>query len=176
MWGPIIAEFLKTKFKQTRIIGRENFELLQPKKIWVTAAYMDMGKNNYIVTMGSQTFFHETKVSFRREPLPAQNKFRGDAVVKNREANVFKFWVTDTRESLAKVYDMDFGYSKIASIIKGTINQEELKTFMLQPGHFDLLKDVFLTLTLSSGNFPYLNSQDFARFCKEIKLTDKSIN
>ena len=71
---------------------------------------------------------------------------------------------------------MDFGYSKIGSIIKGPINQEELKNFMLQPGHFDLLKDVFLTLTLSSGNFPYLNSQDFTRFCKEIKLTDKNIN
>ena len=70
VWGPIISEFMKAKYKQTRIIGRENFEVLHPKKLYVTAAYMDMGKNNYIVTMGSKTFFHETKVSFRREPLP----------------------------------------------------------------------------------------------------------
>ena len=37
--------------------------------MYVTACYMDMGKNNYMVTMGSFRFFHETFVNFRREPI-----------------------------------------------------------------------------------------------------------
>ena len=88
-------------------MGRENFEVLQPNRIYVTAGYLDMGKNNYIVTMGSKTFFHETKISFRREPLPTHTKVRGNAVVKDREADVFKFWVKDTPELIKKVYDLD---------------------------------------------------------------------
>lgn len=96
--------------------------MLHPKKIYVTAGYMSMGKNNYLVTMGSQTYFHETKISFRREQVPIQTKIRGDAVVKTREADVFKFWVKDTLDLVKKTYDLDFNINKIGQILKSPIN------------------------------------------------------
>ena len=75
---------------------------------------------------------------------------------------------------MAKVYDLDFGFSKLAQVVKSVPAQESLREFMVQ--RYDFFKDVFLTLTLQSGNFPYINSQDFARFCREIKVIDKTIN
>ena len=81
-------------------MGHENFEVLSPKLIWATVCFMDMGKNNYIVTKGSQTFFHETSISFRREPIPNFVKDVRGIKEKERNADVFKYWVKDTPELL----------------------------------------------------------------------------
>ena len=34
------------------------------------------------------------------------------------------------------------------------------------------MKDVYLTLSINSGVFPYVGMQDFARFCKNVKIVD----
>ena len=112
VWGPIIAKWLNTKFKSTRIVGKANIEEIFPKTVYVAAAYMDMGKHNYIVSTGSKTYFHETKVSFRRENLPIVKKFKKITQIVERNADVFKLWIKDTPERLATVYDSDFSHSK----------------------------------------------------------------
>ena len=81
-----------------------------PKQIYVCGAYLDMGKHNYIVSYKSRSYFHETNVSLRREQIPIYTKSRANGKVKERDANVFKFWQRDTPEQLAKAYDLDFGY------------------------------------------------------------------
>jgi len=91
-WGPIIALHLKARYTQTRVIGKENFEELLPKKIYVAAAYMDMGRNNYIVRLGKKTYFHETQVSYRREQVPFVLKTKVGVKTRQREANVFTVW------------------------------------------------------------------------------------
>lgn len=44
IWGPIIAQYIKKFYKKARIVGRENFEMLYPKQIYIAGAYVDMGK------------------------------------------------------------------------------------------------------------------------------------
>lgn len=34
------------------------------------------------------------------------------------------------------------------------------------------MKDVYLTLSINSGVFPFVGMQDFARFCKNVKIVD----
>ena len=34
------------------------------------------------------------------------------------------------------------------------------------------MKDVYLTLSINSGVFPYVGMQDFGRFCKSVKIMD----
>ena len=131
VWGPIIAKMLNAKYKQTRIVGRECFEELFPKQIYVAGAFMNLGKHNYIVKTGSKTYFHETKVSFRRENIPVFIKPRKNINVVERNADVFKLWMKDTPEIVAKVYDLDFANSKCGQIIKSVGQQEDIREFML---------------------------------------------
>lgn len=74
VWGPIISNYLKDKYKSTRIVGSENFELFSPKNVYVCGAFLDMGKQNYIVQHNSKLYFHETTVSFRRENIMTHYK------------------------------------------------------------------------------------------------------
>ena len=71
---------------------------------------MDMGKHNFIVAYNNRSYFHETSVSYRRDPIPNVTKTKPNAVIKERDANVFKLWLRDTPEQLAKAIDLDFGY------------------------------------------------------------------
>ena len=105
VWGPVIGNFLKEKYRQTRIIGSDNFITLNPKTVYVCGAYMDMGKNNYLVLHNDKTYFHETHVSIRREPLPPMTRSSKNTNMRVREADVFKYWQRDSPELLAKTYD-----------------------------------------------------------------------
>ena len=100
------------------MIGQENFESFSPKQIYVCGAFLDMGKHNYIVSHKSRSYFHETSVSFRRDPIPIVTMSRTNAVVMDRNANVFKLWHKDSPEQLAKAYDLDVGYQKISVVLK----------------------------------------------------------
>ena len=47
--------------------------------------------------------------------------------------------------------------------------QQDLRDFILP--HYDFIKDVFLTLSLHTGNFTYVIREDFIRFCdKTLKI------
>ena len=41
--------------------------------------------------------------------------------------------------------------------------------------HYSYIKDVFLTLIINSGNFPYLNLQDFSKFINSLGLLDNTL-
>lgn len=41
-------------------------------QIYVCGAYLDMGKNNYVVSHNNKTWFHETHASLRREAIPTR--------------------------------------------------------------------------------------------------------
>ena len=90
-----------------------------------------------------------------------------------RNADVFKLWQRDKPETLVKTYDLDFELSKLASIVKNTAALEDIRSIFI--ANYDYIKDVFLTLTINSGTFPYLGLQDFARFVKEIGLMDSEV-
>lgn len=43
--------------------------------------------------------------------------------------------------------------------------------------HYSFIKDVFLTLSLNSGNFPYVLREDFTRFCdKTLQIMGGDLN
>ena len=174
VWGPIIAQYLRSSYKHTRVVGSENFEKLMPKQIYVCGGFLDMGKHNYLVTHKAKNYFHETSVNFRKDPIPIVTKGRSNAVVKDRDANVFKFWQKDTPEQLSKAYDLDFGYQKMSGVIKQSVDQEDVKEFLLK--HYNYLKDTFLTLIINGSNFPYLNNQDFTRFMKQCDVMDSVLS
>ena len=156
VWGPIVSQFLKDKFKQTRIVGQENFETISARTIYVCAGYLGMGKNNYIVSHNSKYYYHETTISFRRENLPMLTLQKSSTKIVERHADVFKFWQKDTPEVLAKTYDTDFANSKLNGLIKDAGSQEDVREIFLK--HYDFFKDVYLTLAINSSNFPYINS------------------
>lgn len=132
-----------------------------------------MGRNNYIVTYKNRSYFHETQVSYRRDPLPIATKVRLNAKIIQRDANVFKLWQRDTPEQLTKAYDLDFGYQKLAGVIKQPADQEDVKELFLK--HYAYLKDVYLTLVINGVNFPFVNSQDFTRFIKQCDIFDNNL-
>ena len=129
-----------------------------------------MGKHNYIVSHKSRSYFHETSVSFRRDPIPIVTMSRTNAVVMDRNANVFKLWHKDSPEQLAKAYDLDVGYQKISVVLKQPADQEDVREFLI--AHFEYIRDTFLTLVINCGNFPYLNLQDVTRFMKQCDVFD----
>ena len=165
-----MAEYLKENYKSIRLVGKENLETLEPKTIYVSAAFLDMGKNNFIVKAKNRFYFQETMANFRREIIPPTNIAKENAVVKVRSANVFKLWQKDTADILAKAYDFDFGYSKLEGLIKNKGTQEDVRDVFLK--NYDFLKDVFLTLSIHCGSFPFIGCQDFTRFAKQVKLKD----
>ena len=71
------------------------------------------------------------------------------------------------------MYDADFVYSKLGALIKEPAAQEDVRELIL--GHQEFLKDMYLTLAINSGVFPYVGMQDFARFCKSVKLMDSVV-
>jgi hypothetical protein len=118
-------------------------------------------------------YFHETKVNFRRENIPISLLPNQNTVVKIRQADVFKLWQKDTPDVLAKAYDFDFGFSKLEGLIKSKGTQEEVRELFLK--NYDFLKDIFLTLSIHCGNFPFIGCQDFTRFAKQVQLMDSVI-
>ena len=41
--------------------------------------------------------------------------------------------------------------------------------------NYEFIKDLYLTLAINSGNFPYIPTQVFTRFCKKAKIMDNNI-
>ena len=126
-----------------------------------------------MVVNGSRTYFHETTIGFRREPVPVSVTSNTDAVLVDREADVFKYWLQDTEDSIEKTVDLDYGYSKLENILKTPEDISDLRFMLI--GSYEYLKDLFLTLTINTGNFPYLSAQNFTRFMKDCKVLDKVI-
>ena len=62
----------------------------------------------------------------------------------------------DSPDLIKKVYDLDAGYSKLNQYIKSQATQRDLREAILP--YYSFIRDVFLTLTLHTGNYPYLNS------------------
>ena len=121
----------------------------------------------------NRTFFHETLVAFRREPVPVAIKGKKNAVVKDRSADVFKLWARDTEDLIVKTVDTDITYTKFEKFIKAPADAADVRELLI--GHYEYLKDLFLTLTINSGNFPYLPIQSFARFMHDCKVTDDKL-
>ena len=94
--------------------------------------------------------------------------------MKLRNADVFKYWGRDSPEVLAKTYDSDFAYSKLEGIVKDPTQREDVRDEFVK--NYDFIKDVFLTLSINSGGFPFINSQEFTRFCRKMNIMDNVIN
>ena len=173
VWGPVIARYLQSNYRKTRLVGTENFLALNPKEIYVAGAYLDMGKHNYIVSNNGRTYFHQTTVGFRKEPVPVAIKGKKNAVVLERTADVFKPWQQDTPELLEKIYEKDLTYSKLHNFVKNPTDQQDIKDVILY--HYGFIKDLFLTLAINSGSFPYVPFQVFIRFCRNCKIQDANL-
>ena len=170
VWGPVIAKYLKSSYRSTRLVGSDNFQLLRPKEIYVCGAYLDMGKHNYLVSHNGRSYFHETTVSFRKEPVPVAIKGKKNAVVKDRTADVFKAWQQDTPELLEKIYETDLAYSKLGNFVRNPTDLQDVKDVILY--HYAFIKDLFLTLAINAGTFPFVPQQKFTQFCKDCKIQD----
>ena len=81
------------KYKDTKVVGAENFTDLRPESIWVAGAFLDMGKNNYMVKHNNKVYMHETFVEFRREEIPTMLKEETKGTMKLRNPNIFKTWL-----------------------------------------------------------------------------------
>ena len=68
---------------------------------------------------------------------------------------------------------MDLSCTKLSNFVKNPIDAADIRDVII--GHFEYLKDLYLTLTINSGNFPYLDNQSMTRFMKDCKITDKDL-
>lgn len=83
---------------------------------------------------------------------------------------MFKLWQRDKAETLTKMYDLDVELTKMANVVNNPASLAEIRQIFID--NYDYLKDVFLTLSISSGRFPYIGLQDFTRFLQTIGLSD----
>ena len=72
VWSKILYKFLK--YRDTKVVGSENFTDLRPDNIWVAGAFLDLGKNSYVVKHNNKAYMHETFAGFRKEEIPIMLK------------------------------------------------------------------------------------------------------
>lgn len=178
VWGRRVYRFFK--YKDTKVVGAENFTELRPEQIWVAGAFLDMGKNNYIVKYNNRLHMHETFVEFRKEEIPITLKDETKVKLKERSPNVFTHWATVNQETVnTNAAESDFMWWKVSWKADGSYNLIKTKsaydmTCDVIRKHYDYLKDVFLTLAVNS-NYPYIKIADFLQFCQVTKVNDSRL-
>ena len=96
VWGKIIYKYMK--YKDSKIIGSENFTDLRPEYIWIAGAFVDFGKNSYMVKHNQKIHLHETFVEYRKEEVPVMLKEEVKAQLKLRSPNIFHDWARVDQE------------------------------------------------------------------------------
>ena len=173
IWGKIIYKFMK--YKDTKVIGSENFTDLRPEYIWIAGAFVDFGRNNYMVRHNQKIHMHETFVEYRREDIPIMLKEEVKAQLKLRNPNVFHDWARVVQEQVNDVaFESDCLYWKINNDRFIKTKSEQLLVAETIKKHYDYLKDVYLTMAVYS-NFPYIRMTDFTNFCWNANIIDDKL-
>jgi hypothetical protein len=87
-------------------------------KIFVTACFMDSGKQNYIVKYGHDYSFHQTIADFRREEIRIPQMSNNEKGRIERNPNVFKLWAHDTENVIEACFASDMEYWKLSKFVK----------------------------------------------------------
>lgn len=91
-----------------------------------------------------------------------------------RDFYLYKNWRQDDESTLRKMFDSDWGYTKIFRVIKG--NDKELnKVKKVLWKYFPKLKELF-TLESGMSSYPCISWNDFTAFCNFCQLVDKNLN
>jgi hypothetical protein len=92
----------------------------------------------------------------------------------DKSKSIFKNFKEDTEEMLRKMFETDFGYSKIHRIIKNNDMELEMvkETLWL---NYVKIKGVYLHCTVNS-EYPIMTWNDFTILCNKIKIIDKNCN
>jgi len=128
---------------------------------------------------GTNLYMNEIEVAekiWKVEDL-ALEKFGldGEDLKFDKNKSVFRLLKEDTEETLKKMFELDFSYTKINRVVKN--NEEELmKIKGILADNYARIKNIYLNSIINS-DYPVLSLNDFTILCQKIKIVDKaSIN
>ena len=90
-----------------------------------------------------------------------------------KERSVWKDFVEDTEDQLAKMLEQDLIYGKIHKLNKLPEDREAVKNVLLK--YYLDIKNIFLMIAANS-NYPTITLNDYTSFINRSKIIDKNVN
>lgn len=168
IWSHILQKFIV--YKNPHLVAVDKLTQVDTSKVFISAAFLDPGRQDYLINFKNQFFFHRTIADFRREDIAIPKRDFEDSSLVLRNPNVFKMWSQDTEKQLDMCYSADVEYWKLAKFVKDQGEQTGIRRTISD--NYLHLKEIYKMLSARS-NFPCLSAQDFLFFMEHVELVDK---
>lgn len=95
-------------YKQPQFAGVNRLPDTDPKTVFVGAAFISSGRQDYCVAHQDRLYFHTCLADFRRERMVFRNQQEVEKKRVERNPNVFTQWASDTERVVEKCCQKDF--------------------------------------------------------------------